>query len=295
MVAKTQYKMTSSDLEIVLAVVRAGTLNEAGKRLGVDGSTIFRSVKRIEKGLGERLFSRSRQGSQPTELAHQLAQHAERIEVELDSAIAATRQDQNGLISGTVKVATTDTILQSLILPALADISVIQPYLRFDISTSNEFTSLSMHDADIALRVTRAPPEHLIGRHLGQIRMAMFGPLQSTMPNYSTSNLALCNWVAPDDYLPHHPSVSWRKRAYPSVIPHYKVNSIMSVAAAIAAGIGVGMIPLYLAKGNSEIVQISDPIEECETQLWLLIRTESRHITSVSTVYNQLANRLRLE
>ena len=78
--------------------------------------------------------------------------------------------------------------------------------------------------------------------------------------------------------------------AYPGAVKKMEAR-----AAAIAAGLGVGMIPLYLANGNSEIVQISDPIEECETQLWLLIRTESRHITSVSTVYNQLANRLRLE
>ncbi|MGI4888150.1 MAG: LysR family transcriptional regulator, partial [Janthinobacterium lividum] len=37
--AETQYRLSAADLEVVLAMVRTGTLAAAGDRLGVDAST----------------------------------------------------------------------------------------------------------------------------------------------------------------------------------------------------------------------------------------------------------------
>ena len=104
MLAETQFQVASADLEIVLATVRARTMSDAGKRLGIDGSTVFRAIRRLEKGLGQQLFARSRNGSHPTELALKLAQYAERIEIVLEGARTATQQDQDGLVSGLVKL-----------------------------------------------------------------------------------------------------------------------------------------------------------------------------------------------
>lgn len=295
MLAETQFRMTSSDLEVVLAVVRARTLIEAGKRLGLDASTVFRSVRRLEKGLGQRLFERSRSGSQPTELALKLVQHAERIETEIETARTTIQEGREGLVTGMVKIATTDTLLHRLVLPALANMAAVHPLLLFELSSSNEFASLVKREADIALRVTRQPPAHLIGKLIGRVRMAVFGPRPDTTSAFDPSTLSRCAWVAPDDALPGHPSVRWRKRHYPLAAPRCKVNSILSVVEAIASGLGVGLVPLYLAQHRNDLVQVTDPIDECETQLWLLTHAESRHITRVATTYSYLAENLSLE
>lgn len=294
MLAETHFQVSANDLEIVLATVRARTMSDAGKRLGIDGSTVFRAIQRLEKGLGQQLFARSRNGSHPTELALKLARHAERIETEMEAARTAVQQSQDGLVSGLVRLATTDTVLHGLVFPMLADLAAAQPLLQFELTTGNDLTSLAKRDADIALRVTRRPPHYLIGKHLGQIRFALFGPRPGKMPGVDTSNLALCNWVAPDDALPDHSSVVWRRREYPSVTPRHKVNSILSVTTAIASGLGIGLIPLFLAQHRDDLVQLSDPIDECETQLWLLTHVESRQIPRVSTVYGYLADHLSL-
>lgn len=294
MLAETHFQVSANDLEIILATVRARTMSDAGKRLGIDGSTVFRAVQRLEKALGQQLFARSRNGSFPTELALKLAQHAERIEMHLEGARSAVQQSQDGMVSGSVRLTTTDTVLHGLVFPMLADLAAAQPLLQFELTTGNDLTSLAKRDADIALRVTLQPPPYLIGKHIGQIRFALFGPRPGKMPGLDTSNLALCNWVAPDDALPGHSSVLWRKRQYPSVIPRHKVNSILSVTTAIAAGLGVGLIPLFLAQLRDDLVQLSDPIDECETQLWLLTHVESRQIPRVSTVYAYLADHLSL-
>ena len=62
MIAPSQYRMSPGDLETTLALVRGGTLATAGERLGVDASTVFRSLQRIERGLGRPLFERTRSG-----------------------------------------------------------------------------------------------------------------------------------------------------------------------------------------------------------------------------------------
>lgn len=294
MLAETHFQLSSADLQIILATVRAGTMSDAGKRLGVDGSTVFRAIQRLEKGLGQQLFARSRKGSHATGLALKLAQHAERIELELEGARTAIEQTRDGLVSGLVRVATTDTVLHGLVFPMLTGLALAQPLLQFELNTRNGFTSLAKRDADIALRVTRQPPDYLIGKHLGQIHFALFGPAAGKAANLDTANLAHCNWVAPDDALPNHASVLWRKRQYPSVTPRHKVDSILSVSAAIAAGLGIGLIPLFLAEHRNDLVQLSDPIDECETQLWLLTHVESRHIPRVATVYTYLADHLSL-
>ncbi|WP_208459235.1 LysR family transcriptional regulator [Paraburkholderia caledonica] len=289
-----QFKLAPSDLEVVLTLVRAGTMAEAAKRLGVDSSTVFRMVRRLEEGLGERLFERSRAGSLPSELALNLVKHAEQIESVLENVHAVTLPRRDGLITGTVKINSTDTILQRLILPVLNGLATRQPLLQFVLDTSNQKVSLSNGDTDIAVRATMQPPDHLIGKCLGRIRVALFGSGGDYIPTLSTADLARFTWIAPDDDLPGHPSVLWRKRHHPSITPRYKVNSIVSVTEAIAAGLGVGLIPLFLAHERTDLIQLSDPVDECDTQLWLLRHPESRYIPKVSTVYSYLAEHLTL-
>ena len=86
LIAKPQYRLSASDLEVVLALTRGTTLAGASERLGVDASTIFRNLQRLERNLGRPLFERTRSGYRPTELATDLAAHAEEMEVALESA-----------------------------------------------------------------------------------------------------------------------------------------------------------------------------------------------------------------
>src|SRR5690606_14921951 len=105
MIAPTQYRMSPGDLAVTLALVRGGTLAAAGERLSVDASTVFRSLQRIERGLGRALFERTRSGYLATELASELAEHAERMEAALEAA-RSSAEAAPAQISGTVRITT---------------------------------------------------------------------------------------------------------------------------------------------------------------------------------------------
>ena len=293
MIAKSQYRMSPRDLEVTLALVRGGTLATAGERLGTDASTVFRSLQRIERGLGRPLFERTRSGYLATELATELAEHGEQMEVALEAARSSV-EAAPAQVSGTVRITTTDTVLHGLVGPALRSLHAVHPLLSYDLHTGNELASLTRRDADIAARATKRPPQHLVGKHIGPIRVALYAARRGGARKFADVEAGKADWIAPDDALPEHPSVVWRKRHFPRAAPRYRVNSILSVLELVALGLGVGIVPLFLADGRSDVVRLTEPLDESETQLWLLTHPESRHLRRVGAVYSHLAKTMKM-
>lgn len=291
-IAKPQYRLSAADLEVLLALARGGTLALAAQRLGADASTVFRHVQRIEKGLGQRLFERTRSGYLPGESMVEIAAHAERIESELEAARGAAARSP-GTLTGRVRVSTTDSVLRGLVFPQLASFSAKHPGVQLELRASNELVSLTKRDADIALRATPRPPQHLVGRHLGTIR---FVPCAGkAMPAADRRRpLEALPWIAFDESMPEHPTVRWRRKTLPRVTPRHLVDGIVAVVDAIRAGLGVGAVPLFMLEGERDLVPLSDPLETCESQLWLLAHPESRHLGRIAAVYQHFAENVRL-
>ncbi len=291
-IAKQQYALTAADLEVLLALVRGGTLAEAAARLGADASTVFRSAQRIEKQLGQRLFERSRRGYLASEAMLEMARHGERIEAELEAA-RATVLRPNEEVAGRVRLTTTDSVLRGLVLPCLAPLAAKHPLLQLELRSSNELASLTKRDADIALRATHKAPEHLIGRQLGTIRFVVCAA-KALAPARRRQALDQLDWVAPDESMPEHPSVRWRRKQLPKLAPRHLVDGIVGVVDALKAGLGAGVVPLFMLGGEPQLVPLSGPLEGCESQLWLLAHPESRHLRRIATVYQHFAQTIRL-
>lgn len=294
MTAKTQYKLSAADLEVVLALARTGSLADAGERLSLDASTVFRTIQKVEKGLGQRLFERSRAGYMPSELAQQLSAHGEQVEAQLEAA-RSVLQLQPEQVSGTVRITTTDTVLHGLVAPALKALQASHPLLGFDLHAGNELASLTRRDADIAVRATKRPPQHLVGKHIGPIRAALYAGKKSGIQRFDATVAAQSRWIGPDDALPEHPSVVWRKKHFPKAVPQYRVNSILTVAELIGQGLGIGILPVFLAQRRADLMALTEVLDECQTELWLLTHTESRHLRRVSAVYGYLSQNLLLD
>jgi DNA-binding transcriptional LysR family regulator len=311
---KAAAPVSADDLALLLALTRAPKLADAAARLGVDASTVFRSLQRIEKRFGRRLFERDRSGYRAGDLALQLAAHAERIEGELEAARSQLAASDER-VSGRVRITTTDTLLYGLVLPVLGELMALHPNLRLDLDASNEALSLTRRDADIALRATKRPPEHLVGRKLGTVRVAVFAhrglalgklargalapgklaPGKFDHNKATLEDLAALPWAVPDSGLPEHPSVRWRRKHLPKLTPRLELHSIQAVMEAVAAGVAVGIVPLFLARAYTGVQALTEPLDECEVDLWLLAHPESRHLRRIAVVVAELAQRVRLD
>ncbi|NWA01676.1 LysR family transcriptional regulator [Pseudomonas gingeri] len=290
--APMHYRLEHADLSLILALVRGRSLARAAGLLKVDVSTVFRSVRRLEAALGQTLFEKSRAGYLPGSLAQSLAEQAERAEQALEAACISIEQGGE-VISGTVRLTCTDSVLQSLLLPALARFMPAYPALTLELSTSNDFANLSRRDADIAVRLTTSPPEHLVGRCLGPVSYRVCGSA-AYLQAAGHEDLQRLAWIAPDDSLPDHPTVTWRRQHLPGVRPAYRCNSILSVAELARAGLGVAVLPGFMIN-EAQGMRVLDGSVSChESALWLLTRPDCRALRSVVTLFDELARSISL-
>ena len=282
-----QYEMSTADLALVLALARARTLAQAGSQQGVAASTVFRTLQRIEKGLGQRVFERSRTGYQTTELGAQLCRHAAAIENELQAARGTSSgADQ---VAGLVRISAVDAVVHGFVLPVLKPLLNAHAQLRLELQGSNALKSMTPRDVDIAVPSTDPPPEHLVGKRLGGMHFAVYGARSLGLTRRDASALSLPRlvalpWIGIDEAMPEHPGVLWRKRFLPKVQPVLQVNSMLTATLAIEAGVGVGMMALFNARPNKALVPASPVLEHCEIGLWLLTHPESRHLRRIATV-----------
>jgi DNA-binding transcriptional LysR family regulator len=124
------------------------------------------------------------------DLAHVLSAHAEQLERELEAARSAALLETDQL-SGTVRITTTDTILHGLVAGVLPSLRAARPLLELEMHTGNEQANLTRRDADIALSATKKPPQHLIGKHIGPIRIALFASGNSRIKTWTMSGLKI--------------------------------------------------------------------------------------------------------
>lgn len=288
--APAHYRLSYSDLTLILALVRGNSLARAAALLKFDVSTVFRAVRRLEAALGQQLFEKSRAGYLPTTLATSLAEQAERAEQALEAARIGVEQGGE-VISGTVRLTCTDSVLQGLLLPALARFMSGYPALTIELSTSNDFANLTRRDADIALRLTRTPPEHLVGRRLAGVSYRVCAS-KAYLQSVASQDLAALAWIAPDDFLPDHPTVTWRRQQLPGVTPAYRCNSMLSVTELVRAGLGIAALPDFLI--GDQLQPLTGPLQGYDSALWLLTRPDCRALRSVVTLFDELGRALKL-
>jgi len=280
-------KLGLPDLETILALHRGRTLAGAAERLGVDTSTVFRAVRRIEKDIGEVLFDRGRHGYAATALGRELAAHAERIEQQLEQAReAAFNQDAEP--SGMLRITLTETLFHTVLLPTLPRFAAAYPRIALELETSNAIANLSQREADIAIRVTNAPPEHLVGIRLGTMRSAIWASRSYLSGQPAGRQLAEMEWIALDDSLPEHPSQIWRRGALPEVTPRYKVGNLLAVAGAVVNGLGVGVAPLAVMRAHPDAVMLGEPLPELDIGLWALAHPDTRYLGRMRAMFDFL-------
>jgi DNA-binding transcriptional LysR family regulator len=170
----------------------------------------------------------------------------------------------------------------------MARFAYAYPKIDLELMVSNALANLSQRDADIAIRATRKPPEHLVGAKLGTLRAAVFASKDYLSRHPERHSPEDMDWIALDETLPDHPSQKWRRQHYPKLQPRYRVNSVMSVAGAVVCGMGVGVVPLVVLKDNPQARIVEGPVDELDTDLWVLAHPDARHLQRVKVLFEFL-------
>jgi DNA-binding transcriptional LysR family regulator len=275
------------DLRFVLAVGRNGSLSGAARALKVNHSTVFRRIAQLEKGLGVRLFDRLPEGYAPTSAGEALIALGGRVEEEV-VALERRLAGEDLRPSGVVRVTTTDTLVPFLT-PVCARFRLVQPQVQLELIVGQERLNLSRRDADVALRPTSAPPETLVGRRLSGIAMAIYGADAYLATTVDETPLIRHDWIGYDDSLSHLTADHWlRQRVAPERIV-MRSNNLMAICEAVRAGIGLALLPCYLADDQPMLRRVGDPLPELTTDLWLLVHEDLRRTARIRAFMDHLA------
>ena len=276
------------DLRFVLAVGRSGSLSGAARALKVNHSTVFRRVAQLEDRMGVRLFDRLPEGYAPTPAGEALIALGGRVEEDV-AALERRLAGEDLRPSGTVRVTTTDTLIPFLA-PMCARFRLIQPQVQLELVVSQERLNLSRRDADVALRPTSTPPENLVGRRLSGMTAAIYGAEAYFAACPDEMPLTGHDWIGYDDSLSHLSASQWlRERIAPERIV-MRCNNLMAIREAARAGIGLALLPCYLADDQPRLRRHGDLIPELTTDLWLLVHEDLRRTARIRAFMDHLAS-----
>ena len=147
--------MDWDDLRIFLSVSRTESLSGAGRRLGMDASTIGRRIARLERAVGATLFAKTPQGYAMTAEGARLVAPAEAAEKAALTAAEATHGEAG--ISGQLRIGAPDGCANYLLPQVLRDICAVHPGLEIQIVALPRVVNLSRREADMAIAVS--PPD----------------------------------------------------------------------------------------------------------------------------------------
>jgi DNA-binding transcriptional LysR family regulator len=285
-----------NDLRYVLAVARAGGLARAAEALGVNHSTMFRRLNALEGQLGVKLFERLAGRYLPTEAGERLIGAAERIEAE---ALAADREisGRDARLAGRLRVTASETLAYRLLTKEIARFRAAQPGIEIELLIDNRALDLSRREADVALRATRPAEGDLFGRKLADMAWAVYGsPAYLKVHGAPNDAAALAGHALIGWGLTAAPPVAaadWLGRHLPESAVVFRSSSLINQLVAARAGIGLALLPCYLADPEPEIVRVLPPIPELVLELWMITHNGLKNTARVRAFMELVGEGLR--
>ena len=290
--AVSSSRLDGDDLRYVLAVARAGSLSGAARELAVRHSTMLRRIDAIEEKLQSRLFERLRNGYVATEAGEVLRRIAEQCE---PLVAEAERRIIGGdtRLTGTIRVTTGTVVAQYLFPPALATFHAAYPDIEVEVEGARERLDLSRREADVAIRMSSQVPDHLVGRVLGEVRFRVYAWRDAP---FLASLLATGRKpkLQPVDKLTRdYPWICFqrdeRDRVYdrwmhanvPDASVAARADHFPTSLALLRTGMGVALLPEFMARDNDGLVALSAPIDALQSPLWILTHPDLRNTARV--------------
>ena len=154
------------DLQVLVAVVRAGGFREAARASGSSASSLSEAIRRLESRLGVRLLNRTTRSVAPTEAGTRLL---ERLEPALDEVEAALdvvngfRDRPAGTLRLNVPISAARLVLPRIVPPFLA----AYPDIRLDVIAEESFVDMLAAGCDAGIRYEERLEQDMIAIPIG--------------------------------------------------------------------------------------------------------------------------------
>ena len=156
-------------MSVLLAVVEAGSLSGAGRKLGLPLSTVSRKVGDLETHLGARLLVRSNRKVSLTDAGRSYTAASKRILAEVSDAERAAAGEYSS-VRGELVITAPVVFGRLHVLPVVAAFLQANPEITIRLVLADRIVHLVEDHVDLALRIGTLPDSSLSAVRLGAIR-----------------------------------------------------------------------------------------------------------------------------
>jgi DNA-binding transcriptional LysR family regulator len=237
-------------MRVFAQVVEAKSFSAAADKLGISKSLASRHVSALELSLSVKLLNRSTRKLSLTEAGAVFYEHCARIVQEAQLAedrLTRTQSEPAGLVTVTAVPA----FAVRHLLPALSEFYKKYPKIRVKLSCSNRPLDLGEEGFDLGIRISANPAADLVARKLADnpsVLCASPAYLERHGMPRRIDDLAKHDCVL---FPPMAPKGVWTLRRVTQkysvrVSGVFETDEMDVVRAAVAAGVGIGFLPLHM-------------------------------------------------
>lgn len=245
------------------AAADLGSLTSAAERVGLSQSAVSRQIAALEQGLGVPLFHRHARGlilTGPGRTLHESTREMSAVAALAESNLKDARDRPQGELTITAPVGIGSTWLAPRLGVFMDAFPDVRPRLLLD---DREF-DISSLEAECAIRLWETTQADLIQRRILTVKTSFWASKDYLMKKGAPQRAA---------ELDHHPvlaygaKVSDPMRALDVVLrigrdesrprePALTINNVAALVRAVAAGLGIGSLPDYLANQEPALVRV---------------------------------------
>jgi DNA-binding transcriptional LysR family regulator len=238
-------------MRVFAQVVEAKSFSAAADKLGMSKSLASRHVSALERSLAVKLLHRSTRKLSLTEAGALFYEHCARIVQEAELAeqrLTRTQSEPAGL----VRVTAVPAFAVRHVLPALTEFYQKYPKIQVKLFCSNRPVDLGDEGFELGIRVSFNPAPNLVARKLAANRSVLCASpaylkrhgLPRRIEDLRKHECVLFPALAPKGVW----TLRRDGRKYSAQVAGvFETDDMDAVCAAVAAGLGIGILPLYMA------------------------------------------------
>ncbi|MEM9581941.1 MAG: LysR family transcriptional regulator [Pseudomonadota bacterium] len=286
-------------LRIFHAVADAGSLTHAGDALHLSQSAVSRQIRALEESLNTNLFHRHARGLILTEQGELLFDATKSMSKRLDAASARIR-DSEEEVFGELRVTTTIGFGSLWLAQRLSKLYDDYPELNIDLMLDERVLDLPMREADVAIRMKEPSQADLVRKKLMSVRMQLFASpayLEKHAAPERIEDLRAHRLICQNTSSEQVSAGATLVRALLSYeLPNLlTVNNYFGCLQAVHHGLGVGVLPDYVAIDDTNLVRVLPDIQSNEVPVFLAYPEELRHSKRISAFRDFVVSEINLQ
>ena len=286
-------------LRVFHAVAEAGSFTHAGETLNLSQSAVSRQISALEEALQVPLFHRHARGLILTEQGESLNRTVREVFAKLAMTEALLTESKEKP-AGRLKVTTTVGFGSTWLAPRLQGFLEMYPDVTMTLLLDDTDLDLAMREADVAIRMHAPKQPDLVQRHLMQITW-----LVVAHPDYLKKHgtptrpeeLDDHKIILFGDYRPPVPDIDWLaeagRRAGQPRRALLEVNSLHAMALAIRSGMGIGVLPDWMADDLDGLTRLLPDLKAPKVEVYFVYPEELRNSKRVAVFRDFLLARLQ--